>query len=123
MDLVSVDSSLLDECGEFDVSVSGQEDLSTTRRNDSTSASGEIDQIQDTIAAKESGQVAAAKRVAIIVLLVFAGAAAYVTFSFTERGLRENFVSEVSNQRLLFCGNRDQENVSIDLLSWFFLLV
>jgi hypothetical protein len=102
MDVVSVGSSLLGEGEEFDVSLSGHEDLSITRHNDSTSASGEIDQVQDTIAAKESRQVAAAKRVAIIVLLAFAGAAAYVTFSFTERGLRDDFVSEVSHQRVLF---------------------
>lgn len=102
MDAVSVGSSFLDDSEDFDIGVDEQEDLDSTIHNDATSVSGEVDKPQESIAAKESRQVAAAKRVAIVVLLVFAGAAGYVTFSFTERGLRDDFKSEVSHPRLMF---------------------
>jgi hypothetical protein len=82
------------ENGDYD---SGKDHESTTHHDASASvATGDTDELEEEMAAKESRQVAIAKKIAMAVLLLFAGAAAFATYTYTRRDLQTVFEADVS---------------------------
>jgi hypothetical protein len=73
----------------------------TNHDTSESAATGDTDEMEVQMAAKESSQVAIAKKVAMTVLLLFAGAATFTTYTYSRRDLQGVFKADVSRYMLL----------------------